>query len=978
MARNGQAGLRHRIGAAVAAPLRAVAACADFCRLARLARACGVAALLGSVSLLTVAPPAAAQDATWNLVGNGDFDNAGNWTPATVPTGTAFFDFTTLTQNSVTFSAAANTIGGFTFTPGSSDYTFAVLFTTLTFNGAGLVFNAGSGTAALGVRGGVVNFNNSSTAGSATIQTLGGTVNFNGASTAATATIENHGNLNFNGTSTAGSASIISTPFFAFLVHDPAFMTFNDSSTAGNASINNGGFITFKDSSTAANAILVNRPVTNRGFGGFQPVIQFENASSAGNAAITNDNGIISFANHSTAGNAAITNISVTPVMDGLGNIIHVSPVVDFSLSSGANGDGKISAGSIAGPGNFYLGADQLTVGGNNFSTTVAGVISDCGASNVACLNPGSAGGSLVKLGTGTLILSGANTYTGATTVGGGTLEVDGSIATSSLTTVANGALLTGTGAVGNLQVNNGAMFAPGASGVPGSSMTVSGNLTFQSGAQYFVFLNPSTSSFANVTGTASLNGTVDAVFAPGSYITKQYTILQSRGLNGTTFSNLNNINLAPGFSDSLSYSADAVFLNLIGVLGVGTPLNQNQRNVANALNNFFNNGGALPPGFASIFNLTGTDLANALTQLDGENATGAERSAFELMNEFLNLMLDPYLDGRMGGAADGPLGFAPDQEASLPPEIALAYAGVLKAPPGQTFAQRWTAWGTGFGGGATTKGDPVVGSNNVTTGTFGFAAGMDYHYSPDTVLGFALAGGGTSWNLAQGLGPGRSDAFLAGLYGVTHKGPAYLAGSLAFANNWFTTNRVALGDQLTASFQGQSYAGRLEGGYRFVLPAPSLPAHASGGGLGNRFGVTPYAAVQVQDFHTPSYGETDLTSGGFGLSYSAMTGTDTRSELGSRFDDRTVFNSMPLILRARLAWAHDWVSNPALSAGFESLPGTGFTVNGAPIPHDSALTSAGAQLFFTANCSLFAKFDGAFAKGSQTYAGSGTLRYTW
>ncbi len=83
----------------------------------------------------------------------------------------------------------------------------------------------------------------------------------------------------------------------------------------------------------------------------------------------------------------------------------------------------------------------------------------------------------------------------------------------------------------------------------------------------------------------------------------------------------------------------------------------------------------------------------------------------------------------------------------------------------------------------------------------------MDYHYSPDTVLGFSFAGGGTDWNLANALGTGRSDAFLAGVYGVTHAGPAYLATALAFANNCFTTSRTALGDQLTANFQGQSYA---------------------------------------------------------------------------------------------------------------------------------------------------------------------------
>ena len=79
--------------------------------------------------------------------------------------------------------------------------------------------------------------------------------------------------------------------------------------------------------------------------------------------------------------------------------------------------------------------------------------------------------------------------------------------------------------------------------------------------------------------------------------------------------------------------------------------------------------------------------------------------------------------------------------------------------------------------------------------------------------------------------------------------------------------------------------------------------------------GVTPYAALQAQSFHTPSYSETDLTGGGFGLSYNAMSASDTRSELGARFDDLTMLGAMPLMLRARAAWAHDWVSNPSMGA---------------------------------------------------------------
>jgi autotransporter-associated beta strand protein len=575
--------------------------------------------------------------------------------------------------------------------------------------------------------------------------------------------------------------------------------------------------------------------------------------------------------------------------------------------------------------------------------------------------------GSLIQNGPGMSILTGTSTYTGTTTVNAGVLEVNGSITSSSSVSVNSGGTLAGDGSVDppTVTIASGGALAPGLPSVPGTSMTVAGNLAFQSGALYFLQLNSSASTFAVVTGTASLAGSVFADFAPGSNPMRQYTILQAAGLSGSFSSVTTNLT---NFTPSLTITGDpSVVLNITAALGTAPGLNTNQQNAASAIDGFFNNGGTLPASFLNLYGLSGSSLMNALSQVDGEASTDSERAAFQLMDEFLGLMLDPFVDGRGNGPGGGALGFAPDQEANLPPGIALAYASVFKAPPRQTFDQRWSAWGAAFGGGNQTNGDPAVGSNNVNTATYGYAGGMDYHYSPETVLGFALAGGGTNWDLAQGLGTGRSDAFQVGVYGVTHSGPAYLAAALAFANNWFTTDRTVLGDQVTAGFQGQSYGARLEGGYRFAVPV-----HA---GI---VGVTPYAALQAQDFHTPSYSETDLGGGGFGLSYAAMNGADTRGELGARFDDPTLLNGRPLILRAQLAWAHDWVSNPALNASFESLPGTSFTVDGAPIPKNSALTSEEAEWWLNADWSLIAKFDGEFASGSQTYAGSGTLRYTW
>jgi outer membrane autotransporter protein len=328
--------------------------------------------------------------------------------------------------------------------------------------------------------------------------------------------------------------------------------------------------------------------------------------------------------------------------------------------------------------------------------------------------------------------------------------------------------------------------------------------------------------------------------------------------------------------------------------------------------------------------------------------------------------MLDPFVDGRgdvLGGSA---IGFAPEHE-ELPDDIALAYSKVLKAPPKPpSFEQRWSVWGAGYGGSNRTTGDTVVvGTHDLSARTAGGAAGLDYRLAPGTVVGFALAGGGTHWSLAQGLGGGKSDAFQAGVYATTRWGPAYLAAAFAYTNHWMSTDRFAFaGDHLAASFNAQSFGGRVESGYRFMTIYG---------------GLTPYAAIQAQNFRTPSYSETDLNGGGFALAFNSRNATDTRSELGARFDRLLLLNpNAALTMRARVAWAHDWISDPTLAAVFQTLPGASFIVNGATPAKNSALTSAGAELRLANGVTLIGKLDGEFASRSSTYAGTGTVRYTW
>ena len=131
-----------------------------------------------------------------------------------------------------------------------------------------------------------------------------------------------------------------------------------------------------------------------------------------------------------------------------------------------------------------------------------------------------------------------------------------------------------------------------------------------------------------------------------------------------------------------------------------------------------------------------------------------------------------------------------------------------------------------------------------MTAQTFGFAAGMDYHFSPNTVVGFALAGGGTNWGLANALGSGRSDAFQVG--DLRHQ----LARPGLFRRRAGLHQSLVHNQPLGARRSAHRELRRPElwcaAGRR--VPVGALPT----------LGVTPYGAVQAQDFHTPAYSESE------------------------------------------------------------------------------------------------------------------------
>src|SRR5439155_7028298 len=126
------------------------------------------------------------------------------------------------------------------------------------------------------------------------------------------------------------------------------------------------------------------------------------------------------------------------------------TPGVTLSITGGNETIGALSGGGASG-GSVNLNTAApltLTTGANNSSTTFAGSITGGNAS-------------LIKIGSGTFTLRGANTYTGATTVNAGKLLLANSLTTSSSVTVANATLEIGA-ANGSRVLKTGALAVSG------------------------------------------------------------------------------------------------------------------------------------------------------------------------------------------------------------------------------------------------------------------------------------------------------------------------------------------------------------------------------------------------------------------------------------------------------------------------------------------------------------------------------------
>jgi autotransporter-associated beta strand protein len=315
---------------------------------------------------------------------------------------------------------------------------------------------------------------------------------------------------------------------------------FFDSSTAANGTfIIDGGItsgsssLSFWDNSTAANAVIIANGATTDGVGGGD--IYFERGSpSLGNATFicnggTNGGGggTMHFPFYS-AGNPSTARVKL------FGN---------GTMAVEEAGPAGLDIGSLEGDGIVLLGKRILTVGRNNLDTTFTGRIGIYRVDDNA--DAPSSLGSLTKIGTGTLTLTGANTYGATTRVATGTLVADNLSGSATGTSSVNvdAGTLGGKGTIsGPVTIGTGggtgAFLAPSVSSTRPARLAITKTLTFKADSTYTYQLNTD-------------NVRADQVIAKGITIESgAQFVFQSIGTSqltvGTIFTPISNKSAAP------------------------------------------------------------------------------------------------------------------------------------------------------------------------------------------------------------------------------------------------------------------------------------------------------------------------------------------------------------------------------------------------------------------------------------------------
>lgn len=558
--------------------------------------------------------------------------------------------------------------------------------------------------------------------------------------------------------------------------------------------------------------------------------------------------------------------------------------------------------------------------------------------------NPISGTGNLAKSGAGTLTLTGANTYTGATTVTGGTLAIDGSGV--SAVRVANGGTLAGTGTTARVSVARGGVLSPGSAtaGAVGT-LTVDGDLAQAAGSVYRAQVAADGADLVAVSGTATL--------ADGARLSLVRTGAAALPGSSTTL-----LSAAGGVSGSYTLDAalaDEVFLDYTVVSAANAVrLDVDRSDVAFA---------SVARGFsqrsvaAAIDGQASGDIHDSLVVLD---ATAAQAAFTALSGEIYPSLRSVLVDDSafLRGAAVNRLRAAFDGVAAPAMRVmAFAPGGAVAVAPDTAGT---ALWGRAFGAWSRFDGGDAA---DVDSSTAGLLAGGDVPVGDGWRVGALVGYSRTSFDADDVASSGDSDNAHLGLYAGTQRGALGIRTGLAYAWSGIDTDRTVaydgFADDVSADFDARTLQVFGEAAYRLDRDDAAFE---------------PYASLAYVHLRTDGI---DEDGGAAALSASDDSSGTAFSTLGMRVAKELRLGGMAGQARADLGWRYAFGDvTPEMTLALAD--GTAFDSRGTPVARNAALIGLGLDLAVNAQTKVGLTYQGQFASEVQQNAISGSVTFSF
>jgi len=608
-------------------------------------------------------------------------------------------------------------------------------------------------------------------------------------------------------------------------------------------------------------------------------------------------------------------------------------------------GAGTVQVGSPP-MGNNPAGSAELTMGGNNASTTFSGVLAGKGQ--------------LIKTGTGTLTLSGVNTFTGTATVRGGGLNVLGTLLAN--VTAESGARLGGNGTYGGISLGDGAVLAPGNS----IGALTTGTLSLGAGSFYDVELKDGGNTagvhndITHVTGTATIdagakirvlagNGTDDgSTYTPGLV----YTIIDTTAPGNLTVASL------PEIIDNFAYlnftgSHDGQNFYLTSAMeAVSFCLEGSTANQCAAGDALFELGPG-NAGSALFQGLSEEEAPAALDAISGEAHASMRQvleQSFALLGQNLNRRTTAGLAG--AGVAAGPMGYA-----AAPGNIGVR---AIDDATTRGTARPWIGALGSFG-----RLDGDGNAAEIEWNTAGLVAG--YENEIDLGAGAAFGGVALGYQHGQGVVAARSsesgfDTLSAAAYGGWSDGASSLLGTLSVGAAHVATDRtIAVGNTTQvahADYWAEAAGLQLEASHAFEL------------GDGRR--VAPLGTLDIGWLGQSDFTETG--AGAFNLTAQGTNSLSAAAGLGLSVAQRVELEGGSLALEARALYEQS-LTDTAETATFSFAGSSGpFTISGAPGDTNWVRVGAGFAYELHDGLALEASYDGRFSANGQSHQASASI----